>query len=138
MSVEERLVADYYGVGLTTGPHPVAYWREELQNRGIKSAAEIRAIQDGRQATTAGCVIVRQRPGTAKGVIFMTLEDETETSRVIIWPSFYEQNRMTVLKNRFVLVSGVVQNQDGVVHLMAKHIKPLQMSAAALPSHNFH
>jgi error-prone DNA polymerase len=137
MSVEERLVADYYGVGLTTGRHPVAYWREELRRRGIKSAAEIRVTPDGRQATTAGCVIVRQRPGTAKGVIFMTLEDETETSRIIIWPTFYEQNRMTVLKNRFVLVSGVVQNQDGVVHLMARHIEPLQISAAALPSHNF-
>jgi error-prone DNA polymerase len=138
MTVEERLVADYYGVGLTTGPHPVAYWRDELRQQGIKSAAEIRATPDGRQATTAGCVIVRQRPGTAKGVIFMTLEDETETSRVIIWPSFYEQNRMTVLKNRFVLVSGLVQNQDGVVHLMARHIEPLQISTAELPSHNFH
>jgi error-prone DNA polymerase len=138
MSVEERLVADYYGVGLTTGKHPVAYWREELKHRGIKSAAEIRATPDGRQATTAGCVIVRQRPGTAKGVIFMTLEDETETSRVIIWPNFYEQNRMTVLMNRFILVSGVVQNQDGVVHLVARHIEPLQISAAELPSHNFH
>jgi len=138
MTVEERLVADYYGVGLTTGPHPVAYWREELRHRGVKSAAELRVTPNGHHATTAGCVIVRQRPGTAKGVIFMTLEDETETSRVIIWPDFYEQNRMTILKNRFVLVSGVIQNQDNVVHLKATHIEPLRISEAETSSHNFH
>jgi error-prone DNA polymerase len=138
MTVEEHLVADYYGVGLTTGPHPVAYWREELRLRGIKSAAELRATPDGRNATTAGCVIVRQRPGTAKGFTFMTLEDETETSRVIITPDFYEKNRMTVLKNRFVVVSGTVQNQDNVVHLKARHIERVQISAAAMSSRNFH
>jgi error-prone DNA polymerase len=138
MTTEERLVADYYGVGLTTGPHPVAYWREELRRRQVASAAELRAMPHGQHATTAGCVIVRQRPGTAKGMIFMTLEDETETSRVIISPAFYDDNRMTVLKKRFVLVSGVVQNVDDVVHLKAKHIEPLQISAADHPSHNFH
>jgi error-prone DNA polymerase len=138
MSAEERLIADYYGVGLTTGPHPVAYWRNELRQQRIKSAAELRTMPHKREATTAGCVIVRQRPGTAKGMIFMTLEDETETSRVIISPDFYNNNRMTILKKRFVLVSGVVQNQDNVVHLKARSIRPLEISAAALPSHNFH
>jgi error-prone DNA polymerase len=138
MSAEERLIADYYGVGLTTGPHPVAYWREELRKQGIQSAAELRTMPHGREATTAGCVIVRQRPGTAKGMIFMTLEDETETSRVIISPDFYNDNRMTILKKRFVLVSGVVQNQDNVVHLKARYIRPLEISAASLPAHNFH
>jgi error-prone DNA polymerase len=138
MNEEERLVADYYGVGLTTGPHPIAYRREELRQRGIASAAELRSMPDGKHATTAGCVIVRQRPGTAKGMIFMTLEDETETSRVIISPDFYDDNRMTVLKKRFVLVSGIVQNQDNVVHLKARHIEPLEISAAVFPSHNFH
>jgi error-prone DNA polymerase len=138
MDVEERLVADYHGTGLTTGHHPMAYRREILRTRGVKSAIELRELPHGKQATTAGCVITRQRPGTAKGLIFMTLEDETGTSRVIISPDFYDQNRMVVLKERFVLVSGIVQNQDNIVHLKARHIEPLSISAAVTPSHDFH
>ena len=88
MNVEERLVADYHGTGLTTGHHPMAYRREILRARGVISAIELRNLPHGKEATTAGCVITRQRPGTAKGLIFMTLEDETGTSRVIISPGF--------------------------------------------------
>jgi len=138
MNVEERLVADYHGTGLTTGHHPMAYRREVLRARGVKSAVELRELPHGKQATTAGCVITRQRPGTAKGLIFMTLEDETGTSRVIISPDFYDQNRMVVLNERFVLVSGIVQNQDNIVHLKARRIQPLSISAAPTPSHDFH
>jgi error-prone DNA polymerase len=138
MDVEERLVADYHGTGLTTGHHPMAYRREVLRAQGVKSAIELRALPHGKQATTAGCVITRQRPGTAKGIIFMTLEDETGTSRVIISPDFYDQNRMVVLNERFVLVSGMVQNQDNIVHLKARSIQPLSISAAPTPSHDFH
>ena len=138
MNVEERLVADYHGTGLTTGHHPMAYRREVLRARGVKSAIELSELPHGKQATTAGCVITRQRPGTAKGIIFMTLEDETGTSRVIISPDFYDQNRMVVLNERFVLVSGIVQNQDNIVHLKARSIQPLSISAATTPSHDFH
>ncbi|MGC2152389.1 MAG: error-prone DNA polymerase [Terriglobales bacterium] len=138
MNVEERLVADYHGAGLTTGHHPMAYRREVLRARGVKSAIELRNLPHGDQATTAGCVITRQRPGTAKGIIFMTLEDETGTARVIISPDFYDQNRIVVLNERFVLVSGVVQNQDNIVHLKARSIQPLSISAATTPSHDFH
>ena len=138
MNVEERLVADYHGTGLTTGHHPMFYRREALRARGIKSAVELRTLPHGVQATTAGCVITRQRPGTAKGMIFMTLEDETGTSRVIISPDFYNQNRMVVLNERFVLVSGIVQNQDSIIHLKARSIQPLSISAAPTPSHDFH
>jgi error-prone DNA polymerase len=116
----------------------MAYWRKALQQSGIKSAIELQNLTHGREAATAGCVIVRQRPGTAKGMIFMTLEDETGTSRVIISPDFYDKNRMTVLHERFVLVSGLVQNQDRVVHLKARHIQRLEISAASTPSHDFH
>ena len=138
MNVEERLVADYHGTGLTTGHHPMAYRREVLRARGVKSAIELRQLPHGDPATTAGCVITRQRPGTAKGIIFMTLEDETGTARVIISPDFYDQNRIVVLNERFVLVSGVVQNQDNIVHLKARSIQPLSISAATTPSHDFH
>jgi error-prone DNA polymerase len=138
MNVEERLVADYQGTGFTTGHHPMAYRREALRARGVKSATELKHIPHGKEASVAGCVITRQRPGTAKGIIFMTLEDETGTARVIISPDFYDQNRIVVLKERFVLVSGAVQNVDSVIHIKARSIQPLSISAANTPSHDFH
>jgi len=134
MDVEERLVSDYHGTGLTVGPHPMFYGRKELQQANIKSAAELRATANGKKATVAGCVITRQRPGTAKGLIFLTLEDETGNANVIITPDFYEKNRQTVLEPRFVRVSGTVQNQEGIVHLRAEHIAPLAISAAEVTS----
>jgi error-prone DNA polymerase len=138
MNVEERLVSDFHGTGLTTGPHPMAYRRDDLRAMGIHSAMEAKNLADGAQARIAGCVITRQRPGTAKGLIFMTLEDETGTARVIVKPDFYEKNRMAVLYERFVQVSGTIQNRDGIVNLIAKRIGPLAVSAAETASHNFH
>ena len=137
MNVEERLVSDFHGMGLTTGPHPMAYRRDDLRAMGIHSAMEAKNLVDGAQAMIAGCVITRQRPGTAKGLIFMTLEDETGTARVIVKPDFYEKNRMAVLYERFVQVSGTIQNRDGTVHVIAKRIGPLAVSAAETSSHDF-
>jgi error-prone DNA polymerase len=138
MNIEERLVADYHGTSLTTGPHPMAYRREQLQKAGIKSAIELQSLPQGKEATVAGCVITRQRPGTAKGLIFLTLEDETGNANVIVTPDFYDANRMNVLYEKFVQISGKVQNQDGVVHVKAETIRPLTISAAAICSHDFH
>ena len=138
MDIEERLIADYHGTGLTVGPHVMAYRRNEMRRLGIKSAAELRNTPHGRPATVGGCVITRQRPGTAKGLIFMTLEDETGNSNVIITPDFYEKNRVNILYERFVQISGTVQNQDGIVHLKAEAIRPLTISAAEIRSHDFH
>jgi error-prone DNA polymerase len=138
MDIEERLIADYHGIGLTVGPHPMAYRRTEMRRMGIKSATELKVMPHGKRATVGGCVITRQRPGTAKGLIFMTLEDETGNSNVIITPDFYEQNRANVLYERFVQISGTVQNQDGIVHLKAEAIRPLAVSSAEISSHDFH
>jgi len=138
MNDDERLISDYHGTGMTTGPHPIAYRRKELRAMGIKSAAELRELPHGTRATVAGSVITRQRPGTARGLIFMTLEDETGNSNVIVMPDFYEANRAAVLYERFVFVSGVVQNQDNIVHLCAQRIGPLAVSAAEVQSHDFH
>jgi error-prone DNA polymerase len=138
MDLEERLVADYHGTGLTVGPHEMAYRRKELQCRGIKSAAELRALPHGEHAVIAGRVITRQRPGTAKGLIFMTLEDETGNANVIIKPNFFQENPPAVFRETYVQVSGTVQNQDGVVHLVARGIRPLGLRAAAIASHDFH
>lgn len=92
----------------------------------------------GRRATVAGAVITRQRPGTAKGLIFLTLEDEYGNANVIVMPDVYERYRRAVLEPKFVRVYGTVQNQDGVVHLKAQHIEPLVVNAAAVASHDFH
>lgn len=137
MNVEERLVSDFHGTSMTVGPHPMSYRRHELRAQGIKSSIELKTISNGKWTTVAGCVITRQRPGTAKGIIFMTLEDETGTCRVIVMPDFYEKNRITVLKERFVQVSGQVQSHDGVVHLKARAISSLAISAAETSSHDF-
>jgi error-prone DNA polymerase len=138
MQVEERLVADFHGTGVTTGPHPMAYRREQLRQMGIVSAGELRKLPHNKFAVAAGCVITRQRPGTAKGLIFLTLEDETGHSNIVVMPDVYSADPMVVLHERFVQVQGRVQNQDGVVHLRAERISPLSISAAATQSHDFH
>ena len=138
MDVEERLIADYHGTGMTVGPHPMAYRRGSLRRMGICSAAELRQLPNGKPAVVAGCVITRQRPGTAKGLIFLTLEDETGNANVIVMPDVYSRDPMTVLHERFVKVKGTVQNQDGIVHLKAEKILPLHVTAAETQSHDFH
>jgi error-prone DNA polymerase len=138
MEIEERLVADYHGTGLTIGPHPMAYRRTALRKMGIRSAAELRQLPHGKPAVVAGCVITRQRPGTAKGLIFLTLEDETGNSNIIVMPDVYANDPMVVLHERFVKVKGTVQNQDGIVHLKAQKILPLHVTSAEMQSHDFH
>ncbi len=138
MDVEERLVADFYGTGLTIGPHPMAYRRQELRRMGIMSAGELKTLPHNRPAIAAGCVITRQRPGTANGLIFLTLEDETGHANIIVMPDVYSAHPIPALHERFVRVEGIVQNQDGIVHLRAQRISALSVSAAATVSHDFH
>ncbi len=138
MDIEERLIADYHGTGMTIGPHPMSYRRTALRNLEICSAADLHALPHGRPAVVAGCVITRQRPGTAKGLIFLTLEDETGNANVIVAPDLYSNDPMVVLHERFIKVKGTVQNQDGIVHLKAQKIMPLQVTAAETWSHDFH
>jgi error-prone DNA polymerase len=138
MTTEERLVADYAGTGLTTGMHPMYYRRSELREQGILSAEELRTCRDGEFVRTAGCVITRQRPGTAKGVIFMTLEDETNISNVIVVPDIYDRNRLLVTRSKFLLVEGNLQNRDNVIHVRATQLRELSNYALELQSHDFH
>ncbi len=138
MNSEERLVADFHGTGLTTGPHPLAYRRAELRDRGVKSAIELSAIADGSRVSVAGCVIARQRPGTAKGFIFLSLEDETGIANVIVTPDLYGANPFVVLNERFVLVRGILQNKEHVVHIKAQRLLPFRTTAAETQSHDFH
>jgi error-prone DNA polymerase len=138
MDTEEQLIADYHGTGMTVGPRPIAYRREELRQMGIISASELRKLPHNRLAIAAGCVITRQCPGTPKGLIFLTLEDETGHVNIIVMPDVCSANFMAVLHERFVQVQDRVQNQDGVVDLKAERVWPLSMSEAATQSHDFH
>ena len=138
MNVEERLVADYAGTGLTTGKHPMYYRRPELRRQRILSAAQLRTCRDGEYVRTAGCVIARQRPGTAKGFIFISIEDETGIANVIVTPDLYERDRLVVTRGKFLLVEGPLQNQDNVIHVKAVRLSELSDSALELQSHDFH
>ena len=138
MTTEDRLVADYHGTGVTIGPHPMAYRREQLRQMGIVSASELRKLPNNKPVVAAGAVITRQRPGTAKGLIFLTLEDETGHANVIVMPNVYAADPMVVVHERFTRVEGKVQNQDGIVHVKADKIAPLVVSSAGPDSHDFH
>ncbi|MFP5276256.1 MAG: DNA polymerase III subunit alpha [Acidobacteriota bacterium] len=138
MNVEERLVADYAGTGLTVGRHPMFYRRAELRSQNILSAAELKAHCEGEQVRAAGCIIARQRPGTAKGFIFISMEDETGIANVIVSPDLYERDRLVVTRSKFLLVEGPLQNQDNVIHIKATRLMPLADAALALSSHDFH
>jgi error-prone DNA polymerase len=138
MTTEERLIADYAGTGLTVGKHPMAYRREELRREHIRSADELREHPDGHFVRTAGCVIARQRPGTAHGFIFLSMEDETGIANVIVTPELYERNRMVVAHSKFILAEGTLQNQDGVIHVKASRLQTLSNLSLEVRSHDFH
>jgi error-prone DNA polymerase len=114
------------------------YQREQMRSLNIKSVDELKTMPHGKRATVAGAVITRQRPGTASGLIFLTMEDETGYAKVIVMPHVYEKYRQVVLEPRFIRVTGIVQNQDGIVHLKADHVEALTVSAAQMASHDFH
>ena len=138
MTVEERLVADYGGTGLTTDRHPMFHRRPELRRQGILSASELKDCRDREFVRVAGCVIARQRPGTAKGFIFLSMEDETGIANVIVTPDLYDRDRLIVTQSKFLLVEGPVQNQDNVIHVKAMRLTALYDRALAVQSHDFH
>ena len=138
MTTDERLAADYAGTGITTGPHPMAYRRATLRSEGILSADDLLRCASRRYVRIAGCVIARQRPGTAKGFVFLSLEDETGIANVIITPDVFERDRIVITRSRFLRIEGPLQNQDGVIHVKAQRIAPLDITTANISSHDFH
>jgi error-prone DNA polymerase len=138
MSNEERLVADFRGTGMTVGPHPMAYHRARLQKMGVRAAIELGKIPGGRIVRTAGGVIARQRPGTAKGFVFLSLEDETGVSNAIVTPDLFQRNRLVLSSEQFLLIEGILQNQDGVISVKAVRVEPLRITRAQSSSHDFH
>jgi len=133
----QRLQADYAGMGLTIGPHPMSLRRDDLALRGVLRASDLSQARDGRRVRVAGMVITRQRPGTAKGFVFLTLEDETGISNIIIRPDLFDRDRMTVIRQPFLLVEGVLQHQDGVLSVKAERLQGID-GAASVDAHDFY
>jgi error-prone DNA polymerase len=127
MSPLDRSLADYKGTGMTVGPQIVKHLRTDLDREGVLRAVDVKTARNGRWAKIAGLVIVRQRPGTAKGMCFLTLEDETGTANAAVRPDIFQQHRALIHTAAFLLVEGPVQNVDGVVHVLARRLKELRL-----------
>jgi error-prone DNA polymerase len=136
MSVAERLQADFSGLELTVGTHPMALARERLPDAW--RASDLPLAADGSRITIAGSVICRQRPGTAKGVVFVSVEDETGIANAIVRPAVFERNRLVITQEPALKITGRLQNQSGVIHIMADVIEPLvELNLPAQASHDF-
>jgi error-prone DNA polymerase len=137
MTLPERVNADLHGTGLTIGRHPVAMYRHNLEQLGAARASDIQQLRDGSSVRVAGWVIARQRPGTAKGFVFLNLEDETGMANVIITPQLFDKHRLAI-SNPFLLIEGTLQNQDNVVSVKASGIQALPLELTIPISHDFH
>lgn len=137
MTPLESTLADYRASGITTGPHLIAHLRTRLHRAGIVPLRRLQEAYDGTWLRTAGLVIVRQRPGTAKGLCFLTLEDETGTANAILLPDRYNQFRAELHTATAVILEGRLQRNEGVIHLLVKHLRRLEIPGATPPSHDF-
>jgi len=136
MTPFEETLADYSGAGLTTGRHPISYLREQLRGHRVLPASILPRVAAGSRIRTAGSIIVRQRPGTAKGMMFITLEDETGMSQAIVTPQQFQEHRTTLVGSAGLVVEGILEQRDGSVSVKAEKFWPLAQLAAA-PSHDF-
>jgi error-prone DNA polymerase len=138
MTPTERMVADYRGTGVTVGPHPMTYHRARLQKIGALSASDLPKLPNGKRVRVGGTVIVRQRPGTAHGFVFLSLEDETGIANIIVMPDLFRANRLLLVEERFLLIEGTLQNIDRVVSVKADRVMALRGAEVAIDSHDFH
>jgi error-prone DNA polymerase len=137
MSLLDRVRADYDGTGLTIGPHPMALARASLATRGVLRAIDLPRGRAGRRVRVAGAVITRQRPGTAKGFVFLSLEDETGIANIIVNPDVFAAYKRTIVDEPYLLVEGVLQNQQGSVSVKADRVDALGHQGPTLESHDF-
>ena len=137
MSAFEETLADYRHSGLTTGPQILTHLRATLRERGILSSAELKNVPDGRRVKTAGQVIVRQRPRSAKGFCFLTLEDETGTSNAILTPQMFRRFRIPLHGSSIVQIEGPIQNQEGVIHVRVQHLEGLAKRGPLPDGHDY-
>jgi len=137
MAPIETTLADYRVSGITTGPQILGHLRGALRARGVLSAAELARVPDGRIVRTAGHVIVRQRPGSAKGFCFLTLEDETGTANAVLTPRAFRRFRVPLHGAALVEVAGPLQHVDGVIHVRVRELRPLALTAELPRSHDY-
>jgi error-prone DNA polymerase len=137
MTPPERLMADYAGMSLTIGPHPLALRRAELALRGVLRASDLPHGRHGRRVRVAGAVITRQRPGTAKGFVFLTLEDETGIANVIVRPDLFSEQKRAIVGEPYLLVEGTLQIQEGVTSIKAERVVGLSRGGPEPQSHDF-
>jgi error-prone DNA polymerase len=135
MCIGEQVVEDYRHLHLSLKAHPVSFLRREFDHRGILRHEQLAAMPSGRRVTVAGLVLVRQRPGSGNGVIFMTLEDETAVANTIVWPKIFEAFRPIVISARLVSVTGKLQNESGVIHVVADRLDDLTPLLRRLTDH---
>jgi error-prone DNA polymerase len=138
LSPLETTLADYRTTGLTTGPHVMTHLRAQLRARGVLATRELRAVPNGKLVRTAGHVIVRQRPGSAKGFCFVTLEDETGTTNGVFTPDQFERWRGPLHASPLIEIAGPIQNVDGVIHVRVREVVALQGAEAVPESHDYH
>jgi error-prone DNA polymerase len=138
MNEFERINTDLASTGLVIGKHPVAYLREQLRPEGVTRCLDLMEVRNGRFAKVIGSVVCRQRPGTAKGIVFLSLEDESGIINVVVMPDEYERFKLTILENGYLLIKGTVQSYNGSVSLKALWVEALQVNVLAARSHDFH
>jgi len=122
MTLGAEVVSDYRAIGLTLRPHPLAFLRTDLEREGFRPASDLLTARNRQGFKTAGLVLVRQRPGSAKGVLFITVEDELGTGNLVVWPSLFERNRRTILTASLLGCEGEVQRVGEVIHLVAHRV----------------
>jgi len=137
MTPFEETAADYAATHLTAGPHVMAHLRERLRADGVLAARELEGAANGAWVRVAGHVIVRQRPGTAKGMCFLTLEDETGTANAVVTPPLYERWRVVINTSPLLEVEGRLERVDGVTHVRAASFRRIQASAAMPDGHDY-
>lgn len=138
MTTMERLAADYDGTSLTVGNHPMFYMRGKMKALGVTTAYDLARVRNGGLVRVAGSVVVRQRPGTAKGILFMSLEDETGIFNLVVMPDIFDQFRLTILTEQWLMIAGKVQNVEGIIHVQAKEFERIEASGLRGASHDFH
>jgi error-prone DNA polymerase len=138
MSLDERIGADYAGMGLTIGPHPMSRCRDALALRGVQRAIDLPRGRHGRRVRVAGAVITRQRPGTAKGFVFLTLEDETGIANIIVRPDLFSAERRAIVSEPYLLIEGTLQIQEGVTSIKADRVEGLSTGGPTVDAHDFY
>jgi error-prone DNA polymerase len=136
MTAGREVVEDYRHIGLTLRSHPINFLRADLQLKRIVPCAEVMQARDGHWLQTAGLVLVRQKPGSANGVMFITIEDETGIANLVVWPNLYEKQRRIILSATMMAVHGRVQREGEVVHLVAQHLTDLSSMLASVGDHD--